>query len=118
MATRKTKKKGESLNELKERVRDLGGFTEVSKEDVMREYARINRMVSETGDKLEREGILVEREVGTVNNRHMAQVENEALGPYKKLVDMLTNTTKVMEALKKSPVVADEDDEFDEFLTR
>nr|DAU57919.1 MAG TPA: hypothetical protein [Caudoviricetes sp.] len=84
----------------------------------MREYARINRMVSETGDKLEREGILVEREVGTVNNRHMAQVENEALGPYKKLVDMLTNTTKVMEALKKSPVVADEDDEFDEFLTR
>ena len=83
--------------------------------DLEREYDRINKMVQDTGDQLVEDGIVVVREVGTVNNRHDALVENELLGPYKKLVDMQAATAKTIERLKK---IADEkptEDDFDAF---
>ena len=81
-------------------------------EDLEREYDRIDKMVQETGEQLESDGIVVQREVGTVNNRHMALVENELLGPYKKLVDMQAATAKTIERLRK---IADEQPEEAEF---
>lgn len=84
-------------------------------EDLEREYDRIDKMVQETGEQLESDGIVVEREVGTVNNRHMALVENELLGPYKKLVDMQAATAKTIERLRKIADEQPEEDEFDAF---
>lgn len=97
------------------RVAALGGFTEVSKQDLMREYARINAMVKEAGSQLVEDGITVERVVGTVNNRHMAVVENELLMPYKKLCDLLTSTAKTLDQLKRSPSTREDSDDFSEF---
>lgn len=84
-------------------------------EDLEREYDRIDKMVQETGEQLESDGIVVQREVGTVNNRHMALVENELLGPYKKLVDMQAATAKTIERLRKIADEQPEEDEFDAF---
>lgn len=84
-------------------------------EDLEREYDRIDKMVQETGEQLESDGIVVQREVGTVNNRHMALVENELLGPYKKLVDMQAATAKTIERLRKIADEHPEEDEFDAF---
>ena len=84
-------------------------------EDLEREYDRIDKMVQETGEQLESDGIVVEREVGTVNNRHIALVENELLGPYKKLVDMQAATAKTIERLRKIADEHPEEDEFDAF---
>lgn len=109
------RRKKDDVEELGERIRQLGSFTEVSKEDLQREYARINRLVKVAGEKIEGEGILVEREVGTANNRHMAMVENETLMPYKKLVGMMVATSKVLDQLKRSPATGDDADEFAEF---
>ena len=84
-------------------------------EDLEREYDRIDKMVQETGEQLESDGIVVQREVGTVNNRHVALVENELLGPYKKLVDMQAATAKTIERLRKIADEQPEEDEFDAF---
>lgn len=108
-------RKRSEADKLDERIKALGSFTEVSKEDIQREYARINRMVQEAGTQLESDGIVVEREVGTANNRHMALVENELLMPYKKLTDLLTSTAKTLDQLKRSPATVEDDDEFSQF---
>lgn len=110
-----TRPKEGGVADLRDRIEALGGFTEVAKEDIQREYARINRLVQATGNRLEKEGIVVEREVGTVNNRHMAKVENEMLAPYKKLCGMLTGAAKTLDMLKRSPQTAEDVDEFSDF---
>lgn len=71
--------------------------------------------LDELSGVIEREGVMVEKEVGSVNNRHMETVENPALASFTKVAGRAGGLARQISAFTKSAPIAEDDDGFDNF---
>lgn len=70
--------------------------------------------LDELASVIDAEGTMIEKEVGSVNNRHMEMVENPALASFTKVAGRAGGLARQISAFTKNATV-EEEDEFDAF---
>ena len=103
-------------NDLTEQAKSLIGVDKVLVNNLIEKLCSVNEFTDELSDMVRNDGVMVEKEVGTVNNRHTELVENPALTAYSKNVGRLGDLLKKVSAFAdKAPIVEEADDGFDAF---
>lgn len=72
------------IESLREESTHLTGFDKTLMDGLIDEYAALATMSEGLRKQILREGVMVQKEVGSVNNRHMETVENPAFTTYQK----------------------------------
>lgn len=109
-------KKQESpfLTQARKDVEALSGIDRTIVDPLLVNLGKLYDYLDDLTDVIDSEGVMVEREVGTVNNRHMEMVENPALATYTKTVGRAGSLARQISAFTGN-AVAVEEDEFDAF---
>lgn len=71
--------------------------------------------LDELASVIDEEGTMVEKEVGSVNNRHMEMVENPALASFTKVAGRAGGLARQISAFTKGATNVEEVDDFDAF---
>lgn len=71
--------------------------------------------LDELAHVIDEEGTMVEKEVGSVNNRHMEMVENPALASFTKVAGRAGGLARQISAFTKGAPVNEDEDEFETF---
>ena len=94
----------------------LVGVDKVLVNNLIEKLCSVNEFTDELSDMVRRDGVMVEKEVGTVNNRHNEMVENPAFTAYNKAVKVLADISMKVSRVAKGASSGDEDDDgFDSF---
>ena len=116
MAKRKPKEIDTALlDKLREDVEGLSGIDRTLIEPLLVEANALKHIVEVLREEVEELGPMVEKEVGTVNNRHMERKENPALAAYSKQVGRLGDLMKKISSFAKNAIAPVEEDEFNVF---
>lgn len=102
-------------DDLLSQTEGLVGVDRVLVNNLIEKLCSVNEFVDELGGMVKRDGVMVEKEVGTVNNRHMEMVENPALSSYNRVVKVLADISMKVARVAKGAVSDEEDDGFDSF---
>ena len=106
----------ERLKKLRGEAKKLIGLDRALMDDLLIEYDALASMAEELRTMIQDEGVMVEREVGSVNNRHLEVLEHNALQPYQRTIGRLGDVAKkISDFAKRSDEDVDDDDEFDAF---
>lgn len=104
---------------LKQARADVEGLTGVDRtlvDPLLVEADALRMFVETLRVMVEEDGPMIEKEVGSVNNRHIELVENPALTAYSKNVGRLGDLMKKISSFAKNEVEPTEDDDgFDAF---
>lgn len=90
------------LRKLREQTKDLSGLDRTLLDDLLVEYDSLATMTEELRVRVEKEGVMVVKEVGTVNNRHYDTVENPVFTTYSKTIGTLGGLAKKVSAFAES----------------
>lgn len=102
--------------DLTEQAKSLIGVDKVLVNNLIEKLCSVNEFTDELSDMVRRDGVMVEKEVGTVNNRHNEMVENPAFTAYNKAVKVLADISMKVSRVAKGASSGDEDDDgFDSF---
>ncbi len=115
---RKKQDDGQELwfrEDLLKQAESLVGVDRVLVNNLIEKLCSVNDFVDALGRIVKDEGVMVEKEVGTVNNRHMEMVENPALGSYNRSVKVLADISMKVARVAKGATSDEEDDGFDSF---
>lgn len=119
MARKKQEEKVESpfLAQAREDVQTLAGIDRTIVDPLLVNLGKLYDYLDELTSAIDREGAMVEREVGTVNNRHIELVENPALATYTKTVGRAGSLARQISAFTKNAIAPEEavNDEFTDF---
>lgn len=96
-------------------VAGLSGIDLTLVKPLLDNLGKLYGYLDELADVIDREGAMVEKEVGSVNNRHMETVENPALASFTKVAGRAGGLARQISAFTKSAPIADDDDGFDNF---
>lgn len=99
------KKKGEEsarLKKLREQTKDLSGLDRTLLDDLLVEYDSLASMTEDLRLRVEKEGVMVVKEVGTANNRHYDTVENPVFTTYSKTIGTLGGLAKKVSGFAQS----------------
>ena len=89
------------LARLREATGSLKGIDKVLADDLISDYATLVEQLAKLGNKVKQDGVMIEKEVGTVNNRHMEMVENPAFTTYCKALGRKSDLAKKISAFVK-----------------
>ena len=103
------------LEQLRRDVEGLSGVDRTLIDPLLVEANALKHIVEQLREEVEELGPMIEKEVGTVNNRHMERKENPALTAYSKQVGRLGDLMKKISSFAKNAVAPVEEDEFDVF---
>lgn len=95
-------------------VASLSGIDLTLVKPLLENLGKLYGYLDELSSVIEREGTMVQKEVGSVNNRHMETVENPALASFTKVAGRAGGLARQISAFTKNSVV-EEEDEFDAF---
>lgn len=115
------RKKVESafIRQMREESKHLSGLDKVLFDGLLGEYDALATMTEGLRHDIEEHGVMVEKEVGSVNNRHMETVENPEFTTYQKAVGRMGDLAKKLsDFAKRSDGEKVEEDELDAFLRR
>lgn len=112
------KKESARLAKLRAQVDSLGGLDRTLIDDLLVEYDALADMTMELRRQVDNTGgVMITKEVGTVNNRHLDTVENPVFTTYSKTVNTLgTLAKKVSDFAGKSEGEDDKGDAFSDFI--
>ena len=96
-------------------VEGMSGIDLTLVKPLLENLGKLYGYLDELSDVIDREGTMVEKEVGSVNNRHMETVENPALASFTKVAGRAGGLARQISAFTKSAPLSEEDDEFDSF---
>lgn len=91
----------------------LIGVDKVLVSNLIEKLSTVNEFTDQLGSMVREDGVMVEKEVGTVNNRHMEMVENPAFTAYNKAVKVLADISMKVSRVAKGASAEDEDDDND-----
>lgn len=95
-------------------VASMSGIDMTLVKPLLENLGKLYGYLDELSSVIDTEGTMVEKEVGSVNNRHMEMVENPALASFTKVAGRAGGLARQISAFTKNAVV-DEEDEFDAF---
>lgn len=98
-------------------IGDLTGIDRTLVDPILVEADAMRAFVEELRLMVEADGPMIEKEVGSVNNRHIELVENPALTAYSKNVGRLGDLLKKVSSLCKTANQPEEEEELDQFET-
>lgn len=95
--------------ELLKQVEGVSGIDRVLVDNLIEKLCSVNDLTDELlGIVRDTGGPMVEKEVGTVNNRHIEAVENPALTSYSKMVKVLADVSMKVTRVAKGSTSDDE----------
>lgn len=104
------------LKKLRKESDNLSGFDKALLDSLLVEYDALAEFAGVLRKTIRQEGVMVDREVGTANNRHIENIANPALKPYESALGRMGDVAKkISDFAKRSDVESDEDDGFDSF---
>ena len=99
------------LKKLRKESDSLSGFDKALLDGLLVEYDALAEMTEDLRIMVQREGVMVDKEVGGANNRHVERVENPSFTAYQKAVGRLGDVAKkASDFAKRSDQEADEDE--------
>lgn len=112
-----TKKKYDTprLDRLHQESDGLTGFDKALLDDLLTEYDALASMTEALRLVIQEKGVMEEKEVGTVNNRHIERVERAEFKAYQKAIGRLGDLAKKVSSFAKNATAPEEEDEFDAF---
>lgn len=93
----------------------LTGFDKALLDDLLTEYDALASMTESLRIVIQEKGVMEEKEVGTVNNRHIERVERAEFKAYQKAIGRLGDLAKKVSSFAKNATAPEEEDEFDAF---
>lgn len=119
--TKKTTGKTDSsfLARMKAESEHLSGLDKILFDGLLDEYDALAAMTKDLRHAIKEHGVMIEKEVGSVNNRHMETVENPEFTTYQKAIGRMGDLAKKLsDFAKRSDEGVVEEDELDAFLRR
>lgn len=95
-------------------VASMSGIDLTLVKPLLENLGKLYGYLDELSSVIDREGTMIQKEVGSVNNRHMETVENPALASFTKVAGRAGGLARQISAFTKNSVV-EEEDEFDAF---
>lgn len=111
-------KPSERLARLIREANNLSGFDKALLDDLLTEYDALATMTESLRHKVERHGVMIVKEVGSVNNRHDETVENPEFTTYQKAIARMGDLAKKVSDFAKRSDAAEEEDELGSFIRR
>lgn len=106
------------LARLRDESDKLTGFDKALLDDLLIEYDALASMTEGLRLQVIDEGVMVDKEVGSVNNRHIETVENPAFTTYQKAIARLGDLAKKVSGFAKNSEDDDGEDELTAFIRR
>lgn len=98
---------------------DVDGLTGIDLtlvKPLLENLGKLYGYLDELASVIDENGAMVEKEVGTVNNRHMEMVENPALASFTKVAGRAGGLARQISAFTKNAIVIEEEeDDFTQF---
>lgn len=118
--TKKTSgEKSGFIARMQEESKHLSGLDKVLFDGLLEEYDALATMTEDLRHAIEDHGVMIEKEVGSVNNRHMETVENPEFTTYQKAIGRMGDLAKKLsDFAKRSDDTKDEEDELASFIRR
>lgn len=110
--------KSERLKRLTKEADNLSGFDKALLDDLLTEYDALATMTEGLRHEVEKHGVMVEKEVGSVNNRHLETVENPEFTTYQKAIGRMGDLAKKVSDFAKRSDSTEEEDELGSFIRR
>lgn len=117
MPRKKTETDSARLKKLRRESANLTGFDRALLDDLLIEYDALAGMTQQLRHDVNEHGVMIKKEVGSVNNRHMDTVENPEFTTYQKAIGRLGDLAKKVSGFAKNSAGGEEDD-LDEFIRR
>lgn len=108
----------ERLDKLREEARRLSGIDRALLDDILVEYDALATMTEDLRYMVIEQGVMIEKEVGGANNRHIDVVENPCFTAYQKAIGRLGDVAKKASDFAKRSDEEIEEDELASFLRR
>lgn len=117
---KKTEEKKESafLTRMKVESKHLAGLDKILFDGLLDEYDALASMTENLRHDVEEHGVMVEKEVGSVNNRHVETVENPEFTTYQKAIGRMGDLAKKLSDFAKRSDDDKEEDELGSFIRR
>lgn len=112
---RKKKEESPFLTQAREDVKSLAGIDRTIVDPLLVNLSKLYDYLDALTADIDQDGPMIEKEVGTVNNRHIEMVENPALTTYTKTVGRAGGLARQISAFTKNATVPEEEDEFEAF---
>lgn len=120
MTKRTTKQEPESdfFTLMTEQSKHLSGLDKVLFDGLLEEYDALASMTKHLRHCVEEHGVMVEKEVGSVNNRHFEVVENPEFTTYQKAIGRMGDLAKKLSDFAKRSDGDKGEDELGSFIRR
>lgn len=112
------KGKSKRLERLTKEANNLSGFDKALLDDLLTEYDALATMTEGLRRKVESHGVMIVKEVGSVNNRHDETVENPEFTTYQKAIARMGDLAKKVSDFAKRSDSTEEEDELGSFIRR
>ena len=99
------------LKQMREESEHLSGLDKTLFDGLLEEYDALSKMTEGLRHNIEEHGVMIEKEVGSVNNRHMETVENPEFTTYQKAIGRQGDLAKKLSDFAKR---SDDDKQGDE----
>jgi len=103
------------LERLQNESAGLTGFDKALLDDLLTEYDALASMTEGLREVILEKGVMEEKEVGTVNNRHIERVERAEFKAYQKAIGRLGDLARKVSSFAKNATAPEEEDDFDAF---
>lgn len=119
MAKQTAKDKSSFIQRMQNESEHLSGLDKILFDGILEEYDALATMTEGLRHAIEEHGVMVEKEVGSVNNRHMETVENPEFTTYQKAIGRMGDLAKKLsDFAKRSDEGKGEEDELASFIRR
>lgn len=112
------KKESAFLKRMKQESKGLSGLDKILFDGLLDEYDALATMTEGLRHAIEEHGVMIEKEVGSVNNRHVEVVENPEFTTYQKAIGRMGDLAKKLSDFAKRSDNEQEEDELGSFIRR
>lgn len=107
------------LQSMIEESKHLSGLDKILFDGLLGEYDALATMTEGLRHAIEEHGVMIEKQVGSVNNRHIETVENPEFTTYQKAIGRMGDLAKKLsDFAKRSDGNKEEEDELGSFIRR
>lgn len=116
---KKSSDKSGFIDRMQKESKHLSGLDKVLFDGLLEEYDALSTMTEGLRHAIEEHGVMIEKEVGSVNNRHMETVENPEFTTYQKAIGRMGDLAKKLsDFAKRSDDDKSGEDELANFIRR
>ena len=117
--TKKSENDSTFIVEMRNQSKHLSGLDKILFDGLLEEYDALASMTEDLRHAIEEHGVMMQKEVGSVNNRHVETVENPEFTTYQKAIGRMGDLAKKLsDFAKRSDGVKGAEDDLVNFIRR